>query len=186
MTRHCVTTLCVALLVFAVAGFASATTFNVANYTCTDLYGVARTYNTSNLEPNFMAFDLTDSGTISGVGVYANLGGGGVPIINTRMALQCGPAGFGPMSFSGTYGSVGSPPVSNNGNYTNAGVPTSGHNYNTGVAFNNDRQATFGGNDSGVLTFAGSGANDYGGAYWNGSAHYPAAISTRLVHVDQQ
>jgi hypothetical protein len=183
MARQCVTTVCVALFLCGVAGVASATAFNVAHYTCTDLYGVASGFSASNPEPNFQAYSLTEAGTVSGLGNWSNLDGSGAPGLPSKVALQCGPAGFGPASFSGTYGSLTNPIVSNNGNYTNAGLPTAGFNYNTGVATNNDYQATFAGNDSGTLAFSGGGAPGiYGGHYWSSGGGYktPSGFSTAL------
>ena len=177
MTRHCVTTLCVALFMLDVAGVASAAdTFNAASYTCTDLYGVARTFNTANLGPNFMAYSLTDSGTITGVGFFANLVAGPAGL-NQVVALQCGPAGFGPTSFSGN---MSDGYTSLNANYTNNGVPTTGSFYNTGVVYGSALWGSFAGNDSGTLALFGGGLSPYGGYTYTsagGTAALPPAFS---------
>jgi hypothetical protein len=175
---------------FGAAGIALAATFDVANYSCTDLYGVPYNYNPSNPVPNFMAFSLTDGGTISGVGWWADLTfTGGSPPINPVVALQCGPAGFGPMSFSGSPFS-GSGITSNNANYTSAGLPTTGFCYNTDAEMSENYFATVAGNDSGTLAFAGSGngtpgwtgytGTPSGGHYWSSGGGYqtPAGFTT--------
>ena len=192
MTRTCVTTLCGARILFGAAGFALAAEFNVANYSCTDLYGVPRTYTPSDPVPNFMAYSLTDAGTISGVGWWAELTfTGGPPPVNPVVALQCGLAGFGPMSFSGSLGG-GSAITSNNGNYTSAGLPTTGSCYNTDVEFSANYFGTVAGNDSGTLAFAGSGngtpgwngytETPYGGHYWSSGGGYqtPAGFTSAV------
>jgi hypothetical protein len=177
--------LMVLFLLLSWAALASAAGFNVANYTCTNLGGVPRTFSPSNPEMNFMAYSLSEQGQISGVGYWADIGGGGPPTINQEVLLQCGYAGFGPASFSGgPYGVA--PIVSNNSYYDNSGMPTSGTHWNTGLAFDNDRLKSFVGNDSGKFVFSGSGgvpggggSMTAGGHLWtSGSYTSPSALSS--------
>ena len=155
MFKRCEVVFFVVAVTLLGAAVASAGNFNIADYTCTNLGGVPRTYAPSNPCMNFLAYSLSEQGMISGDGYWADLGGGGAPIINMKVLLQCGYGGFGPASFSGSYGSGTNPPVSNNSYYDNSGMPTSGIHWNTGEAFDDDWCSTFVANDSGTFAFPG-------------------------------
>ena len=164
MFKRCEVVFCVVAMVLLGAAVAAAGNFNIANYACTALGGVPRTFSASNPYMNFRAYSLSEQGWISGEGDWADMAGGGPPQINMKVLLQCGYGGFGPASFSGSYGSSSNPIVSNNSYYDNSGMPTSGIHWNTGLAFNDDECSQFVANDSGTFAFpGGSGSPGVGG-----------------------
>jgi hypothetical protein len=68
-----------------VVGVASATSFTIANYTCTNLGGVP--YSAIGTDPNFQAYGLTDAGTVTGYGQNGDLGSVGAPNVADQEQL---------------------------------------------------------------------------------------------------
>ncbi len=91
-----------ALLVSA-AGLAQATTFNVNNYTITNVGGVDANYS-GPVALNFRGYNLTDSGLVTGQGIYGYRGSGFPTTPTTYLGEWTAGGGFVPLYNTGDSG----------------------------------------------------------------------------------